>query len=43
MPDLHAGVARSIAAGYYFAGGVVLAAFFIALIFMRTGTQREDG
>ncbi|MCI0482312.1 MAG: MFS transporter, partial [Candidatus Dadabacteria bacterium] len=43
MPDLNAGVARSIAAGYYFAGGVVLAAFFLALVFMRTGTQKEDG
>ncbi len=43
MPELHAGVARSIAAGYYFAGGVVLAAFFLALVFMRTGTQKEDG
>jgi hypothetical protein len=42
MPDLHAGGARSIAAGYYFAGSVVLAAFFIALIFMKRGTQYED-
>jgi hypothetical protein len=40
---LNAGVARSIAAGYYFAGSVVLAAFFVALIVMRTGTQSEDG
>ena len=43
VPELHAAVARSIAAGYYFAGGVVLAAFIIALIFMKGGTQSEDG
>lgn len=43
MPELHTAVARSIAAGYYFAGSVVLAAFFIALIFMKRGTQYEDG
>jgi predicted MFS family arabinose efflux permease len=43
MPELHTAVARSIAAGYYFAGSVVLAAFFVALIFMKRGTQYEDG
>lgn len=43
VPKLHTAVAKSIAAGYYFAGSVVLAAFFIALIFMRSGRQQEDG
>jgi len=43
VADIHAGVARSIAAGYYFAGSVVLAAFFIALVFMKGGTHHEDG
>ena len=42
VSDLHSAVARSIAVGYYFAGGVVLAAFFLALVFMRTGRQKED-
>lgn len=43
VAKLHTAVARSIAAGYYFAGVVVLAAFFMALIFMRSGRQHEDG
>ena len=43
VAKLHTAVAKSIAAGYYFAGGVVLAAFFMALIFMRSGRQYEDG
>jgi len=42
VEDLHSAVARSISVGYYFAGSVVLAAFFLALIFMRTGRQSED-
>jgi hypothetical protein len=40
--NLHKAVAKSIAAGYYFAGSVVLVAFLIALIFMRSGRQYED-
>jgi fucose permease len=42
VPNLHKAVAKSIAAGYYFAGSVVLVAFLIALIFMRSGRQYED-
>ncbi len=43
LEDLNIGVSKSMAAGYYFAGGVVVVAFFIALVFMRSGLQKEDG
>jgi len=42
VAELKTGFAKSIAAGYYFAGGVVVLSFFIVLIFMRFGTQTED-
>jgi EmrB/QacA subfamily drug resistance transporter len=42
VSKLHTAVAKSIAAGYYFAGSVVLAAFFMALIFMRSGRQYDE-
>lgn len=43
LGDLNVAVSTSMAWGYYFAGGVVVVAFLIALFFMRSGRQKEDG
>jgi hypothetical protein len=35
-------ISGSIAVGYYLAGGITVAAFLVALLFMKRGPQRED-
>ncbi len=43
LTQFYHAVSSSIAAGYYFAGGVAVIAFLVAVFMMRSGRQREDG
>jgi len=42
LDQFHLSLSKSIAAGYYFAGGVCVVAFLIALFLMSSGKQYED-
>ncbi len=42
LDQFHLSLSKSIAAGYYFAGGVCVIAFLIALFLMSSGKQHED-
>ncbi len=42
VEDLHLSTTNSIAAGYYFAGAIVVVAFFVALFMMGSGRQERD-